>query len=415
MLGTIGPRTRWSLILGGALVAWTVLALGVDNGIFGVFQDDGLYLSSARSLRAGHGYGLPGRPGEPPPKYPIGLPALLALAFRLDPRPPSLENEIIIARALVILGGWGFCLGTFAWLRRVGAGAALACLIVLATAFHHVVMIGGAATLFADLPFAAVTYGLLARTAARPRRGGGDVRRSWVDGALAGCGTLLRTNGITLIAAALVGSALGRRRRPDRRGWPVGIRGRAMAACLLGATVVVAPATWYAGRHPRVVASNSYLLELRAGWTSPGAGARIVAGNLASVAFALPTRVIAAPTTYVDPIVRALRDRPALAGLIRGTLTAIVALGLIRLARATRRRDLGVWTHAVGSVAIFAVWPWNGIMDRFLITLFPMVLLAFARGVEGLLASSGRCSSSTRTAASGRGRPTGSTWAWRWP
>ena len=36
----------------------------------------------------------------------------------------------------------------------------------------------------------------------------------------------------------------------------------------------------------------------------------------------------------------------------------------------------------MGSVAIFAVWPWNGILDRFLISLGPMVLLAFARGIE---------------------------------
>jgi len=374
-------QIRWFLLLLAGLVVWTILALSIDNGIFGVFQDDGLYLSAARSLRDGQGFGVPGRPGAPPPKYPIGLPALLAVALRLDPRPPSLDHEVVIARALVALGGWGFFLGAHRWLRRLGVDPALACWIVLATAFHHVVLIGGAATLFADLPFAAVTYWLLARFVGR--RGGrgvvahDDGRRGWIDGALAGFGCLLRTNGITLIAASLIASGVNRT-GPLRPRW------RPVLGCVLGVAVVVVPLTWYAGRHPWVVPSNSYLLEFRAGWSSPEAGFRLVARNLGSVVFEFPTRVIASPTTYVDAVNKEFQRRPAVASLVRGAFSLIVALGLFRLIRTTRRRDWPAWTHAVGSVAIFAVWPWNGILDRFLMSLMPMVLLACARGVEVL-------------------------------
>ena len=367
---------RWSLALVAGLVAWTALALAVDNGLFGVFQDDGLYLSSARSLRDGGGFGLPGRPGAPPPKYPIGLPAILALVLKLDPGPASLAREVAVARWLVVAGGWGFFLAAFVWLRRVGTGPPLACAIVLATAFHHVVLIGGAATLFADLPFAALTYALLARWAG-PRRGhwGGAA----VDGALAGFGFLLRTNGVTLVAAALVAAGLGRGGRGARA-----IRWRPALVALLAASAVAVPATWYAGRHPRVVPSNSYLLELRAGWSSPLAGLGVVGRNLGSVVLDLPTRVLASPTTYVDALHRRFEGSPLAAGLVRGACSLVVAVGLVRLARATRRRDLPAWAHALGTVAIFAVWPWNGILDRFTITLFPMVLLAFARGVGAI-------------------------------
>ena len=356
-------RVRWFLVLVAGLIAWSALALSIDNGIFGVFQDDGLYLSSARSLRDGQGFGLPGRPGEPPPKYPIGLPATLALAFRLDPRPASLTHEITLARTVVVVGGWGFFLGAHCWLRRLGVPPALAAWIVLATAFHHVVMIGGAATLFADLPFAAVTYWLLARCVQQPRVE--RTTRGWWDGALAGYGFLLRTNGITLIAASLVASALpatGRLR----------VTWRPLLGCVVGVALLVVPLTWY-------------LLELKAGWTSPGAGLQVVGRNLGSVVGVFPTRVLASPTTYVDPIKKTLERVPPVAWLVRGTFSLVVAVGLVRLIRTSARRDLPAWTHAAGSVAIFAVWPWNGILDRFLISLFPMFLLAFPTGTDALL------------------------------
>ena len=369
----LSSRTAWFLVLLAGLIVWTILALAIDNGIFGVFQDDGLYLSAARSLRDGRGFGLPGRPGEPPPKYPIGLPATLALACRLDPRPATLEHEVAIARWVVVLGGWGFFLGAHRWLRRVGAGPGLAALITLATAFHHVVMVGGAATLFADLPFAALTYAVLSRCVARPRAAGAAT--GWLDGALAGFGFLVRTNGVTLIAASLIKSSLGSTPRGGHH-W------RSVVGCLVGLAVVVLPLTWYAGRHARVVPSNSYLLELRAGWSSPEAGLRLVAWNLGAVVFEFPARVLASPTTYVDALVRRFRDEPLLAWSARGVCSLVVGLGLVRLIRASRPRDLPAWTHAVGSVAIFAIWPWHGILDRFLISLVPMVLLAFARGVE---------------------------------
>jgi uncharacterized protein (TIGR03382 family) len=368
----------WGLVLIAGLVGWTVIAIGLDNGHLGVFQDDGLYLTSARSLRDGRGFGLPSRPGEPPPKYPIGLPATIALALRLDPCPPSLDREIAIGRGLVIAGAWTFFLAAHAWLRRLGVGPGTSCGIVLATAYHHIVLVGGAITIFADLPFAGVAFLLLNRWAGRARSAGaGAGSRAFGDGLIAGFGVLLRSNGITLAFAALVAAALGPRRRSS------------VLACLAGLAIAVVPATRYAGLHPRVVPSNSYVLEMKTGWSSPEAGLRIVAKNAASMAFEFPGRVLGSPANYSDPIVRGFESYPAASWAFRGLFSLVVAAGVVSLARSTRRVDLPAWAHALGSMAIFLAWPWNGIMDRFLLSLIPMVVLAFVRGLDGLAGVAG--------------------------
>lgn len=207
------------------------------------------------------------------------------------------------------------------------------------------------------------------------RKGASEVgagRRAFVDGVIAGFAVLLRSNGVTLAFAALVAAALGPRSRSN------------LAACLAGLVLAVVPASHYAGLHPRVVPSNSYLLELKSGWSSPEAGLRIVATNAASMALDFPARVLASPSTYSDPIVKLLAARPAVSLAFRGAIALIVAAGVVSLVRSTRRADLPAWAHVLGSMAIFSAWPWTGIMDRFLLSMIPMVVLAFARGIAGL-------------------------------
>ncbi|WZO98806.1 hypothetical protein EP7_000397 [Isosphaeraceae bacterium EP7] len=360
----------WPSVLLLGLILWTALAAGLDNGHLGVFHDDGLYLTAARSLRDGLGFGLPSRPGEPPPKYPIGLPAVIAVALRLDPAPSTLAREIVIARTLVLAGAWVFFLGSYTWLRRVGVHPAMACGIVLASAYHHVVLIGGAITIFADLPFAGVAFVLMARWAGRDKSPAtGASRRAFADGLIAGFGILLRSNGITLALAALVAALVGPKKRPS------------LAACLAGLALSVVPATYYAGLHPRVVPSNSYLLEMKAGWSSPGAGLKIIASNAAAMTLDFPARVLASPTTFITPIIGAMSAHPRLATTFRVALSAIVAIGLISLARSSRLVDRPAWIHATGTMAIFLVWPWGGILDRFLLALIPPLILAFVRGL----------------------------------
>jgi hypothetical protein len=107
-----------------------------------------------------------------------------------------------------------------------------------------------------------------------------------------------------------------------------------------------------------------------------------VATNAASMAFDFPARVLASPADYSHPVVKWFADDPAGSRAFRAFFAAIVAVGVVALARTTRRIDLPAWAHAAGSMAIFLVWPWNSIMDRFLLSMIPMVVLAYVRGLE---------------------------------
>ncbi len=61
-----------------------------DAPHLGYFQDDSLYVATAKSLAEGHGYRIPSLPGQPyQTKYPPLFPALLALIWKLDSSFPA--------------------------------------------------------------------------------------------------------------------------------------------------------------------------------------------------------------------------------------------------------------------------------------------------------------------------------------
>ena len=349
------------------LATWTAFAASVDGGHVGVVHDDGIYLVSARALHDGLAYGLPNRPGFPPPKYPIGLPLVIAAALKVAPGNPSLAREIAVARSVVIASGLIFFLAAYVWLRRVHVGPWSAALVVLATAFNHVALIGGASTIFADLPFCAATYGLFARWA-RPRSAATAVHAAG-DGVLAGVCLFLRGNGVTMVVAALVAA------------WLAPKRWAALGACGLGLAAVILLVARYPVRPAHPLPSGSYSVELGAAWTSPYAGARVVAHNALSVVRDFPLHVVFPNAAYTSIIMRGLTANPAAAWGLRGMIGGAVLLGARRLWRGSRAQDAPVWFHVAGSLAIFLVWPWNSVMDRLMLPLFPLVLLAFGTGV----------------------------------
>src|SRR5579864_143178 len=130
------------LLLMAGLIVFSIIAIDLDHGQVGVVHDDGIYLVSAQSLSAGHGYRLPSRPGSPPPKYPIGLPGLIAIALRVARGPHSLARDSAVGRAVVIVFSLIFFVAAYRWLCRALPSRTAAALIVLCTAFHHVCLIG---------------------------------------------------------------------------------------------------------------------------------------------------------------------------------------------------------------------------------------------------------------------------------
>jgi hypothetical protein len=123
---------------------------------------------------------------------------------------------------------------------------------------------------------------------------------------------------------------------------------------------------------------------MRAGWSSPGAGLAIVGTNLVAVVVDLPARVLLPATTYLSPIQKVLEGHPPAAIALRLGCSAVVILGVIRLARHDRGRARLVWFHSLATIILFLVWPWTMIMDRFLLGLFPLILLSSCAGIAEL-------------------------------
>jgi hypothetical protein len=355
------------VVLLAALVGWSLCMAGVSRGHVGTLMDDGLYFVSARALRDGQGYTLPSQPGPPARcRYPIGLPALLAVALRVAPENPSLAHDLAVSRAVIMAAAWIFCLAAYGWLRRVRVPACAAALIVLAVALHPTT--GGlTATVMSDVPFAAVAWLLLFRWAgSRTKRASGDPRRSLLDGMLAGAACLVRGNGITLLLGSLVAAWLKSRKRLT-----------AIAACALGALLVGAPLQAYAWLYGGARTSHGYGDSVAAGWESLGAGVSAVGRNVVLSTDAVLH--IVAPileTNYATAF-------PLVHWLARVGVWLFLALGTAELVRRSRRVDLPVWTHVAGTFLIFWLWPWK-FNDKGLLSLFPLIFWAFATGVEAL-------------------------------
>lgn len=93
MLGLAGSGSRRKDLVIAALLVVCTLAAGsmmIVPRVTGVFHDDGIYLSTAKSLAEGHGYRLISLPGAPvQTKYPPLYPALLAVVWRMWPAFPD--------------------------------------------------------------------------------------------------------------------------------------------------------------------------------------------------------------------------------------------------------------------------------------------------------------------------------------
>jgi hypothetical protein len=354
------------VVLTLGLVTWTAIALSIDNGHVGVFHDDGIYLVSARALRDGRGYQLPSRPGNPPPKYPIGFPLAIAAVLRSLPGAPTLARDVAAARAVVIGSGLLFLVSADRWLRRLRVPGPVATGIVLATAFHPSCLVGCASAIFSDLTFCALTY-LTFLAMMKPASGNPRIRLApaFSMGILSGMGVLVRSNGITLVLAALASSL--RARRPRWAG---------LVGVLLGSAIVLGAAGLLPVSSNRPVPSGDYRLEMEAAWSSPGAGLAILGRNLSAVVLDFPARVLLPMAVYLSPVLRLLEAHPAAGFGLRLGCTTVVVIGFIHLARTRTRGVLGAWVHAVATLGLFLIWPWTMILDRFLLGLFPLVFLA---------------------------------------
>ncbi len=113
-------RRLWIALAAAALApsAWLAWEWR-DLQHLGIYHDDSVYWVGAKSLAAGKGYRIESLPGEPhQTKYPPLYPALLSLAWRIDPKFPSnlpvamllnwLALPLLVAAAWRLYRDWGF-------------------------------------------------------------------------------------------------------------------------------------------------------------------------------------------------------------------------------------------------------------------------------------------------------------------
>jgi hypothetical protein len=98
------PFVIWSLILAALLPSAVLFWMARDAPHLGYFQDDSLYLASAKSIAEGNGYKIASLPGQPyQTKYPPLFSLILALIWKLDSSFPENLSKVMLFQWLLWL------------------------------------------------------------------------------------------------------------------------------------------------------------------------------------------------------------------------------------------------------------------------------------------------------------------------
>ncbi len=375
---------RWTLplIVGLALLYWLAAVAG-PSGV-GLWQDDAIYLCTAKSLAEGNGYRHPEMPGTPyQTKYPIFYPAVLALGWLVSPEYPRNVPLLLVPGALsaavLVVVGAQYCrrvLGLPAWLTcAVGTLGALSPVVLSFVRFT-----------MSDLPYGAlamVALYLLDRrcadgTAAKSAWRG---RRLWlvlagVDVALA---VLTRGIGVSLAAAA-VATLLARRR----------IRDAVLLALVVGG--MVAPWSVWQARAARANGPMQTALltapELSYGLWKPQRAEqtlRTAWQNAFRTAFGLVYFQLALPREWTFGAVNEMGARTVVVHVLGYLAAALILAGLIRCMREGLRT---LHLYALFYVGLMLVWPFEPY--RFLIPWTPVLLGLMLHGLSWVTGAAAR-------------------------
>ena len=350
------PFAVWSRLAPAAIGA-VVLAVAIatmTSWPVGVYYDDGIYLILGKALATGEGYRYLNLPGHPAAThYPPGYPALLALLWTIAPSFP--ENVALFKLVNAVLLGVAAA-GLFAFARRgLGLATGMSAAAVLAGCLT-VPVLAVAGVLFSEPMFLALLALALpaCERAVRDQR----PRHVVVAAMLAAAVTLVRSIGLSLVAALVLGLVLRRRHRA------------AVVAAAVAAAVMLPWQMWtvaHADGLPRVVAGNYGSYTATFGEATSAAGgvgflARVARFNVRDLA--RPVGAVFAPG--VSPTWRAVAVVAAL------TLLGVGASAMARSAPVTA-------LFLLGYVAIVLAWPYAP--DRFLWGIWPLVVLTLAVGV----------------------------------
>jgi hypothetical protein len=357
-----------TLVIPGAIKFEKIVALLVGGLVFtmavwatrpypvGVFHDDGVYITLAKSLATGEGYRYLNLPGTPvathyPPGYPLLLAALWKIAPEFPRNIPVLQLVNAVALALTAVGTMVFSRRILGWnLPASMAGA------VIGTVSYP--LLGLSVYLLSEPLFAALLLPSLV-LAERVTRDGSGARDALLVGVVAAVLTLVRTHGIALIAAAVLVLAL-------RTRW------RQAAIVAASAAIVLAPWQLYVAAHDAAIVGPlrgkyaSYATWLLEGW-------RIGIGFMGAT---IGANVKEIGELFADRF--SLSDR-AIPRLATAVIAAIFAMaGAVRLSRRAPVTAVFVALYMV----ILLVWPYTP--WRFFYALWPIVILCLGETLRWL-------------------------------
>jgi hypothetical protein len=226
--------SRWAV--GGALI---IVLAGLIAGYItllraqaaGTFHDDGIYLVTAKALAEGRGYRIISIPTEPPQtKYPILLPWVLSLVWRIY---PSFPANLVWLRFVPLIATLTWLCLSWLLLRRVGASKSETAVITLLTAASPWTAFLSTTPMAETLFAAFLAGGLLMIT--RLHHGDGTRADAFLAGALVGAAVLTRMAGVAPALAGVLTFV-------PRRRWATAFQYSA------GAALVTLPWFWWVMR-----------------------------------------------------------------------------------------------------------------------------------------------------------------------
>ncbi len=365
------------LVVLAALAVYVAVVIARAPRIIGEYEDDGIYLATAKSLADGHGYHhphLPGTPGQT--KYPILYPLLLAGLWRVFPDFDGISAAIpIVNTVLWAAGSWA----AYLVMRRAWKVPWWLPACGVALAFAHTGTLGLLQTAMSEPLYLTCSMAALlalrpgAASSERPPRGLGFVSGA-AAGFFAAAAYLTRSIGLAVIVAVLA-ELIARRR------W----RALLVAAGII-ALVIIGWQAWClhataANANNPAAAAMTYDLNYSS-WLphSLATLGRVVMYN--AVASAGEFYILVAP--FRVPAIEAVLNGQA-PGLIQLHImvTVAAALALAGAVAAFNRAAPALHIYLAVYLGLVLIWPFPPM--RFLLPVFPLLVTCLLAGLYAVV------------------------------
>jgi len=359
----------WGLICVLCVFYWYVAASEPDTA--GGWQDDGIYITTARSLAQGTGYRHIENPGSPyQTKYPILYPAILSVALRFFPGYP-LAPALFLSVALTAAV---FVVASLVFMRRVLGMSRAVVLATAALAAFSPSIVSLARFILTDFPYACLSVLALLCIDGRYASARSDsCKRIWliVGALLVAAAMHTRSFGITLAAAVIIRLML-RRRWTD--------------AVLAAVVIVLCMSPWWCWQvwasYQNGALEHSVLLtpDLAYSAFAPNSiiqSLRTVWQNIFRTFFGIAYFELALPESFFLAGMREFSWRTiGLHGLVY-SLIGLLAVGF----RATVKKSLKtIHIYFLLYTVFMLAWPFEPY--RFIIVWTPFLLCFLVRGIE---------------------------------